>query len=187
MVEGAKRKLSESGLGEASRRVRFEVGDIETARVGSEFDAAIIMFAVLGYLRETDRVVRALRNVRQQLRTGALLVADFWYGPAVMRTPPGERVRVIELEDRTVIRATRAELDAYSQVVAVHFSLFDVRDSAACRKSAETHLMRYFFPQELQLLCNLSGFSVRSVCAFPNIEQKPDDSTWNAGLIAEAI
>lgn len=186
MLDAAKRKLSESAADVDRNHVRFEVGDIETARVGSEFDAAIVMFAVLGYINETPRLVRTLRNIRQQLRAGGLFVADFWYGPAVMKSPPGERVRIIEIQNRTIIRTTRAELDTFSQVVAVHFSLFDIQDSAPCRRSAETHRMRYFFPGELQLLFDLTGFRLRAIWAFPSIEQRPDDSTWNAAVIAEA-
>ncbi len=184
MLEIAQRKLGQrSGRGAVS----FVAGDIETVSAGSEFDVAVMMFAVMGYIAETDKLVRALRNVRRHLRRGGTFIADFWYGPAVLRTPPGDRVREINLPERTIVRVTHATLDTLSQIVTVDFSLLEIESGRPLRKAHERHPMRYFFAQELHLLLELGGFTMRSLCAFAALNQKVDETTWNAAMIAEAV
>jgi SAM-dependent methyltransferase len=186
MLDIARAKVRQ-GSPRASAQVEFVLGDIETAQLGMTFDAAIMMFAVLGYLNDTGKLTRTLRNVRQQLRPGGIFIADFWYGPAVLKSPPGDRVRVVEEEGHTIVRVTRAELNSLQQIATIHFSLLDFSEPGALRKSNETHLMRYFFAQELSLICELAGLQVRALCVFPSINDEPSESTWNAAVIAEAI
>jgi SAM-dependent methyltransferase len=168
-------------------QVEFVLGDIESVQLGMTFDAAIMMFAVLGYLNDSGKLTRTLRNVRQQLRHGGIFVADFWYGPAVLKSPPGDRVRVVEEEGHTIVRVTRAALNSLQQIATINFTLLDFSEPGGLRKSNETHLMRYFFAQELTLICELAGLQVRALCVFPSINDEPSESTWNAAVIAEAI
>jgi len=185
MLEIARNKVNQSAP-DKHQHIEFMLGDVETVYLGANFDSAIMMFAVLGYLTDTDRLARALRNVRRQLRRGGIFIADFWYGPAVMKAPPGDRVRVVDLPGRTIVRVTGAELDTFKQIATIHFDLYDIAERAALRKSSETHPMRYFFAQELLLLCERAEFSLRSLCAFPTIDEHPTESTWNVAIIAEA-
>jgi hypothetical protein len=46
--------------------------------------------------------------------------------------------------------------------------------------------MRYFFPQELRLLLERSGFELLDLLPFPSGEGEPDDSTWNVFAVARA-
>jgi hypothetical protein len=51
----------------------------------------------------------------------------------------------------------------------------------------ETHVMRYFFPQELRLLLNCAGLRLLRLGAFPDVDRQPDDTTWNVMAVARAV
>src|SRR6266567_6453352 len=82
---------------EARRGPRFELGDIGSIDLRREFDAVVMMFAVLGYQVTNEAVQAALASARRHLAAGGLLFGDLWYGPAVLAQRPSERVKVIEL------------------------------------------------------------------------------------------
>jgi SAM-dependent methyltransferase len=164
----------------------FVEGNIAVARVGSDFDVAIMMFAVLGYINDLADLAAVLSNVRGQLRHEGLLIADFWYGPAVLTQRPGDRVRIFNLDGRRLVRATHTDLDTFAQVARVKFTLFDWNSEHGLQVNEELHQMRYFFAPELTYLCASAGLSIRALCAFPSLGEAATESTWNAALIAQA-
>ena len=187
MIALARTKLAAHADTETRARVRFEVGDVVEARGTGEFDAAVMMFAVLGYITDTARVAALLKNVRSQLRRGGLFIADFWYGPAVLTDRPGDRVRVIEQDDKVTVRATRTTLDTYTQVAKVQFELFNWTSGAQLERTVELHEMRYFFAQELALLATGAGFEILGFCPFLALDGQVDEDTWNAAIVARAV
>jgi hypothetical protein len=46
--------------------------------------------------------------------------------------------------------------------------------------------MRYFFPLELSVLLECSGFSLVRLGAFPEIDQDPDENTWSVIAVGRA-
>jgi hypothetical protein len=51
----------------------------------------------------------------------------------------------------------------------------------------ETHLMRYFFPLELNLFFECCGFALLRLGAFPEFDRDPDETTWNVCGVARAV
>ena len=51
----------------------------------------------------------------------------------------------------------------------------------------ERHVMRYFFPLELELLLHVAGFSLLRLGGFPNFTITPTESTWNVLALARAV
>ncbi len=83
MVARARHKAEELGA-----ELTLAEGDALTLDLGRRFDAAIVMFAVVGY-QLTNAAVRALlATVRRHLRAGGVLVFDVWHGPGVIASPP---------------------------------------------------------------------------------------------------
>src|SRR6266513_630285 len=186
MLSVARAKCIAAAARDARIDAEFFEGDIAVVTAGRDFDVAIMMFAVLGYINEGDRLAPALANVRSQMRREGVLIADFWYGPAVLSQRPGERVRVFTLDGRRAVRTTHTDLDTFLQVARVKFTLFDWNVTRGLQVTEETHKMRYFFAPELTYLCASVGFSVRAICAFPCLGDPPSESTWAAALIAQA-
>ena len=162
-------------------------GDARSFDVGRRFDAAIMMFAVIGYLTNNQDVATALANIRRHLEPGALFVCDFWYGPSVLATRPGDRVRVLDTATGQVIRTTQTTLDVAQHTADVSFQLWTIEEGAKVARTEELHRLRYFFPQEFAYLLSQAGFELLSISAFPSLDAPLGDNTWNALTVARAV
>ncbi|MBO9696392.1 MAG: class I SAM-dependent methyltransferase [Sphingopyxis sp.] len=183
MIALAKEKAG--GLPEGTPQPEWIVGDAQTFEAAGEFDVATMMFAVLGYMNSNEAVLAALRNVRRHLRTGGLFAFDCWYGPAVLSVRPEDRVRVVEGATGQTIRSASTAIDSFRHLAHVTFKLWTVEGDRYLGYAEETHGMRYFFPQELQLLLQMSGFDLQSIRTFPG-DGEPGDESWNIFCVARA-
>ena len=187
---------SESMLAQASNKLAhastklklsYRAGDIRSVQLESEFDAVLMMFAVLGYQLENKDVLAALKTARQHVRTGALFIYDVWYGPAVLHQRPSERSRVIATADGMILRIASSQLDVSRHLCTVHYNLWEIVGERIVSDTEETHVMRYFFPLELPLLLECAGFSSLRLGAFPEFDRDPDETTWNVCGVGRAI
>ena len=119
MLEIAKNKIQNPSVS-----VQFLYSDIASLHLGRQFDAAIMMFAVLGYQSTNDMIIKTLENIGDHLKPGGLLIFDVWYGPAVLSEKPQEKCRVINSGKDIIIRVTRPELDTFHQFCDVRFNLY---------------------------------------------------------------
>ncbi len=181
MLAIARDKAEQQGL-----KIALHEADIRRINLERTFDTVLMMFAVLGYQVENADVLLALRAAREHLRPGGLLVADVWYGPAVLVQRPGNRTRTIRDGDTAIVRESSAELDIRHHTCRVHFSLHRKRDKELLAETEEEHRMRFFFPKELEFFLETSGFQLLRLGAFPDFEREPDENTWNAILAAKA-
>jgi hypothetical protein len=54
-------------------------------------------------------------------------------------------------------------------------------------ETTETHVVRYFFPQELESFLAAAGFRQERLSAFPDIDRPATDDTWNTFVAARAL
>src|SRR5438445_10749849 len=120
---------------------RFQVGDIGSLDLGQTFDAALMMFAVLGYQIGNADVQAALVTARRHLKPHGLFFCDFWYGPAVLAQRPSERVKVIDTPDGQVIRVAAGELDALHAVCPVRYHVWRIEAGRVSAEAREQHPM----------------------------------------------
>ncbi|HEX8474373.1 MAG TPA: class I SAM-dependent methyltransferase [Pyrinomonadaceae bacterium] len=168
-------------------RVSFQQGDIRNVNLDCEFDAAVMMFAVLGYQLENADVMSALKTARRHLRAGGLFLFDVWYGPAVLGERPSERVKVIPTAGGQILRVASGELDERRHLCTVRYEVWQIEEGQSLRHTQETHRMRYFFPLELEHLLECAGFAPLRLGAFSNFECEPDETTWNVMCAARAV
>jgi len=157
----------------------FFHGDARTVEVGQTFDAALMMFAVLGYQLENNDVAAALKTVRKHLRPGGVFIFDVWYGPAVLAIRPSERVKVIPIVGGNVIRVASGTLDTFRHLSEVHYHLWRIQDQELISETEEHHLMRYFFPQELAYFLDQAGLEFKGLTSFPDLDQPAVETSWN--------
>ncbi len=187
MLESARAKAATLDSAKLAAPPSFTPGDVRTADLGARFDAALLMFAVLGYQLENADVQKALATARRHLEPGGLLIFDVWYGPAVLAERPGERVKVVDLENgERLIRATDGQLDSARHLCAVTYRLFRLAERGF-EETRETHRMRFFFPQELRLFLEWAGFETLSITAFPSLDEPCSERSWNALVVAAAV
>lgn len=184
MLDIAKNKAASL---DSTQRPVWLSGDARDFDTAMSFDLGIMMFAVIGYLTVNDDVLTCLRNIRRQLKPGALFVCDFWYGPSVLSVRPTDRLRVLPTLGGQLIRAATTKLDISSHTADVNFQLWEIEGSVVKSETRETHKMRYFFPKEFELMLNCSGFSLDRISAFPSLDCPLDDQTWNALVVARAV
>jgi hypothetical protein len=66
----------------------------------------------------------------------------------------------------------------------VRYHVWQISADRAIALTDETHLMRFFFPQELNLMLECSGLSLVRLGKFPAFDEDPDEATWNVIAIA---
>jgi len=184
MLSAARVKATDVGV---ARRISFRRGDLVDTHVDPSCDAAIMMFAVLGYLARPRRATAALRNTHRNLCTGALLIFDFWYGPAVRREPPGPRQRIVEDGGERIVRLASSELDGEAETCTVSFQLRRMRGGSVIGETLEKHTLRYYDREPLRELLAASGFQMLHLGGFPDDQREPGETGWSAMCVARAV
>ncbi len=184
MLEQARKKLQKHA---PTANVQFVQGDIRNIDLDKHFDAALILFAVLGYQNTNNEVLAALKSVRHHLHPGGLVLFDVWYGPAVLVNKPSARLKEIPTSQGKILRVASGELNTRTHICKVQYHLWEIENGSVVAEIKEEHNMRYFFYQELSLFLQQSGFELIRIGGFPQFEHDPDETTWNVMGVARAI
>lgn len=177
MLSVARARLT--SITSAAPAVTFQEADARSVELGQRFDAVVMMFAVLGYQVENQDVLYTLETARRHLRPGGLLIFDVWYGPTVLQEKPAQRIKIIETEEGKTLRVASGQLDTLQHTCSVSYRLWRLKGGRLEGDVAETHTIRFFFPQELGILLGCCGLELVRLGAFPDFEKDPDDASWN--------
>lgn len=184
MLTQARRKAERLAEGV---RPRFVEARLDNLDLGTTADAALMMFAVLGYLTDEAELAAALAAVRRHLRHGGLFVFDVWYAPAVEAQGPSSRESVVGVEDGVELRRrVSATLDRARRVCDVAIELVSGSGQARETRAREVHRMRYFDRDELAERLEAAGLELVRLGAFPDPQRPPDTATWNVLGVARA-
>ena len=186
MLAIARDKSEQAGGKQATAGLEFSHGNVSDIHVPGKFDAALMMFAVLGYQVQDGGIQATLANVRRHLSTGGLFIADVWYGPAVLQMKPSDRVRTIKDGSLTTLRAAHGELDSFGQIATVDYDVWVLDATKVVSSFKERHEMRFFFPQEIRNLLTSAGLELLQMTEFPTLDVPVSDSSWNALIVARA-
>ncbi len=167
-------------------KISFHQDDLRRVDLGRHFDVALMMFAVLGYQKQNHDVLAALTAARRHLLPGGLLLFDVWYGPAVLAQRPSDRTKRIATDGGEILRSASGSLDVRHHLCTVRYDILHIEGDRIVARDREDHVMRYFFPLELELLLECAGFQLLKLAAFPD-EGKLDESTWNVLGMAQAL
>jgi hypothetical protein len=97
-------------------------------------------------------------------------------------SPPGKRERSINTSNGLIQRSVNTELDVRNHLCAVQYQL-----QGSAETITETHTMRYFFPRELELFLEVTGFTLLSLSPTGTLDREPDGDTWIVNVVARAI
>ena len=159
-------------------RVQFSQGDLRTVRIPRVFDAVISTFHVISYQTTAESLAAAFRTAKEHLRPGGVFLFDFWYGPAVVSSPPDVRVKRLEDQHLAITRIAEPEVDPDQPVVDVHYDVF-IRDKRTGQiyEVQEVHRMRWLFEDEIASLLRTHGFD-RLHWSEWMTEREPSPETW---------
>lgn len=161
--------------------------DVRGFDLHTSFDAAIMMFAVLGYQNSNDDVFQTLRAIKKHLKRSGLLIFDVWYGPAVLTIKPSDRVLDIRTEEVRTIRTASTVVDVLNQAATVKYRVLKIEGSTVY-ETEEHHRVRFFFPQEIRFMLSQAG--LETVALFPfgaSLDTSPKESDWNVVCVARAL
>lgn len=181
-LKHARRKAKESNV-----NADFQSGDLRQLELGKTVDACICMFAVLNYITVTEEIIETLRRIRRHLAADSLFVCDIWNGLAVLRQLPSVRVKVVQNEKIRVIRTVEPELDAFNHICRLKYRLLISHGDKLIEEIIETHVIRYYFPQEIKHYLKDAGFEVLKICPFLDLNGMVDENIWNITIIAKAV
>ncbi|MDP9190834.1 MAG: class I SAM-dependent methyltransferase [Acidobacteriota bacterium] len=181
MLEIARAK-SASKAASSQGSVQWICADISAMGLGETFDAALLMFAVIGYFTTDEDVIRAFANIRRHLREGGLLCFDFWYGPAVLAIGPSDRTATLSTPQGPLTRRSTSTLFPAQQTCHVRYEMEGPTQSSI----SEVHAVRYFSASDIQSSLQAAGFELLSLTAFPSLDQPLDESAWSAFCVARA-
>jgi len=159
-------------------------GDVRNVRLRSDFDVVLLMFAVLGYQITNQAVIDTLDTARLHLGDGGLLIFDVWFGPTVLREGAVERVKELARGDDRLIRIARPRQDLIAQTVDVEYQLLELRGGQLLREVRESHVMRFFFAQELALLLEAANLQLVGMCPFLQAGSTIGEHDWNVTVVA---
>jgi perosamine synthetase len=159
----------------------------ESTRFGRTFDLVTLLFAVPSYVTDDAELVRTLRTARAHLAPGGLLLAEVWYGPAVLAEPPEDRATTVEIDGVAYVRRASARHDELGQRVEIDYAITRRDGPPEEPTSRERHVLRYFFPRELDRLLRAAGLSILRLGAFPDgARLAPRPSSYSALVVARA-
>jgi SAM-dependent methyltransferase len=167
--------------------VAFHESDIQSMELGRQFDACVMMFAVLSYQTTDSALAAGLAAVRRSLRNGGLFLCDFWYAPAVLAIGPSEQRREFALGDGvTLRRISSGQLLQEERAIEVSVKTWELASGSVVRSAEESHRMRYFFEDEFKSHLSKAGLELVSLTAMPTLDSPLSTETWNAFAVARA-
>lgn len=182
MLQIGKRKAKKSKL-----NIRFIEGDIRNIELNQKFDAVISMFAVMSYQVTNQDLISAFRTASRHLEKSGLFIFDVWFGPAVLTQKPSDRFEVIEKNNERIIRLATPVLDILNHAVDVKYKIIKLFKDKVLDEVDEVHRVRFLFPQEIELICDMTGFKVLELCPFMELGKIPTEKNWNVtGILRKA-
>jgi len=167
-----------------THQLKFEVGDVRTARVGGQFDAVISLFHVASYQTTNDDLLAMFQTAAAHLKSGGIFLFDCWYGPAVLTDRPAVRVKRMENEMVTVMRIAEPVVHPNENVVDVNYSvLVTNRSENQTVEIKEVHRMRYLFAPEIKTILASSGFAPIAMVEWMT-GRDLGFNTWSATVVA---
>ena len=179
MLDIARRKT------ESDKKIRYIQQDIRSLDTGQKYDAAVAMFAVMGYQITNSDFEAALQSVHRHLKDNALFVFDVWFGPAVLEEKPEERVKIIDNRETRTIRYASPILDVVQQTVEVKYHILSIKENTILNETSESHKMRFFFYKELEYFISENGFVLVDISPFLTHNQRISKACWNISIICK--
>jgi len=181
MVKIARERFRQSPQ---ASRLHLAVGDMRKLHGSRRFDAALCMFAALGYLSRTSDVLATLRAIRRRLNPRGLLVFDVWNGLAVLTVRPSITTKKIRRGGITLTRKATPKLDPLRNSCRVLYDISVTQQTGRMMRFQETHVMRYFYPQEIKDLLEFCGYDLLSLHPFLGIRRGVTSNDWNMTAVA---
>ena len=167
-------------------RLSFLEGDIRKINLNTTFHAVISLFHVMSYQVTNSDLRLVIDTANRHLDTNGLFIFDCWYGPGVLTDPPAVRTKNMSNEKISVTRLAEPVLNSITNTVDVNYTIsIQPINSDELTVVKETHVMRYLFAQEIELMME-KKFKLLNVYNWLT-QQSPETNSWNTVFILQKI
>ncbi|BAY47910.1 hypothetical protein SAMD00079811_55290 [Scytonema sp. HK-05] len=185
MLQKASDRLLQLPLDLASK-LKFSHADIRHIKLNHTFDVVLSLFHVISYQTTNEDILAAFAAVKEHLKPGGIFIFDVWYGPAVLNHRPSVRVKRLENEEINVTRIAEPVMHPNENLVDVNYQVFiKDKNSGAVEELQETHLMRYLFKPEIELLLQEFQMTLLEYQEWMT-NQEPGFDTWGVYFVVRA-
>jgi len=159
-------------------KISFFSGDLRNFDLNRSFDVITSLFHVMSYQITNDDVNNAIMSVYRHLNKGGCFIFDCWHGPGIMNDPPVVRVKRMANAEFEVIRISEPLCDYNNSVIEVQITTI-VKDLKTndVKKVFESHKMRFFFRNEIDLFARVNGFTVEGFYSWLTFDE-PKGKEW---------
>ena len=170
-----------------SNLINFNIGDIRTYSINKSFDVALSLFHVISYQVTNHDLHQSFNTVAKHLKQGGVFIFDCWYGPAVLSDKPYKRNKKFENDEITINRQAIPRNHPTKNQVDVQFDIkITNKQSGESDRIKETHVMRYLFNPEIELLLKMNNLKLLHSEEWLT-GNKPDFNSWYVTFICERI
>lgn len=132
-------------------------GDMTSAKVPGRFSLVVLVFNGISNVLSQAEQIACFENARRHLSPGGRFVIELWV-PDLRRMPPGVGAAIFATEPGYIGLDT---YDTLNQIVVSHHFRFGEGNEAKLFRSPH----RYAWPPELDLMAQLTGFTLESRAA----------------------
>ena len=179
MIDIAREKSKQAGLA-----INFYTAEMQKFRTLRKFDAVILLFASIDYLRNSEDLKNTLSNISKSLKRNGLFIFDFWNGLAVMHDFVARSSKIMRIGDMTIKRQSIKHLNSVKQTCEVNFKFLIYKQKKLIDHFCERHIIRYFFSEEMRNYLELTGFKVIKVCPFLKLNKEISQDEWDITMVA---
>jgi len=169
---------------EKKKQITFVQQNIQNLNLKMKFDAIASMFAVMSYQTTQKEFDSVLGSVSSHLYPGGLFIFDLWYGPAVLKIRPEKRVKIVNSNGKRIVRKVNPTLDIQNHTQRDDYDLYEYSGEKLIRTHKSSHLMRFFFDEELRDSLNKNDFEVLLMCPFMEPDKEIDETSWNISVVS---
>lgn len=174
MLAIAQRKARERNL-----NVKFINQNMEKLDVGKSYDAVISMFSVIGYLTDNSEFTKVCANVKKHLNNNGIFIFDCWNGYAVLNKKPAIGIREAWLNNKEkIIRSIEPVRDILNHTVETRFRSRRLKGNRLIKETFESHLVRFWFPQEIKYYLEVAGFRKINLCPLLGLNKQLTEHDW---------
>lgn len=160
----------------------------ESNNIIGDFDVVISMFSSIDYLISYKDLSKTLDNVYNLLTENGVFIFDYWNGNAVVRDySPFKVLRKQSSSGKKIVRISETKLELFNQLSTIKYSCMYFDNNNKMQEFEETHIVRYFFFDEINTFLELNGFKIVFRGPFMKLNENLDPFEWNISIVAKKI
>lgn len=182
MIEIAKAKSAKE-----KSEIKFYVMDMRQLHLNEKFDVCISMYESIDYILKNEEIKKTFSKIREHLNKGGLFIFDVKNGISWLKDFVPTTVNIYQNGNRKIIRIANKKLNVMKHIREVNYKCYVIEDNKIIDEFEETHLGRFFFPEEIKFFLQESGFEVVGMFPFLNLNEEINERTRTISVIARAV